>query len=351
MPLRNLIFDWSGTLADDFAPVLEASNAIFAAYGLAPWSESEFREKFYLPFTEFYQQYLPQATLPELDFHYHRAFKTLQHDIPLLPGAREILSFANESGLKVFLLSTIHPDHWHAQATRLGVDQFFTKAYAGALDKRRTILNLLAEHDLNPQETLFVGDMQHDLETAHHAGVIACGVLTGYDSLAKLKKCHPDLLFADMHGVLAHLRRHLADPPSTERPVATVGALILNREKKALLIRTHKWSDLWGIPGGKIQRGESSEAALRREVMEETGLTLSSLRFVEVQDCIDSEEFFRPAHFLLLNYLAHSEGDTVVLNEEAQTFQWIDPREALKTLPLNAPTRGLIERSLQSGAL
>ena len=41
------------------------------------------------------------------------------------------------------------------------------------------------------------------------------------------------------------------------------------------MIRTHKWSNLWGIPGGKIKWGEPSEAALRREIKEETGLAVT----------------------------------------------------------------------------
>ena len=76
-------------------------------------------------------------------------------------------------------------------------------------------------------------------------------------------------------------------------PLSTVGGLIFNHLGEVLLIRTHKWSNLWGIPGGKIKWSETSEAALRREIMEETALKITDIRFVLVQDCILSKEFYQ----------------------------------------------------------
>jgi phosphoglycolate phosphatase len=42
--------------------------------------------------------------------------------------------------------------------------------------------------------------------------------------------------------------------------------------------------------------------------MEETALELAEIRFVLVQDCIRSEEFYREAHFVLVNYTARRLG-------------------------------------------
>jgi phosphoglycolate phosphatase len=128
-------------------------------------------------------------------------------------------------------------------------------------------------------------------------------------------------------------------------PVSTVGALIFNPAGEVLMIRTHKWSNLWGIPGGKIKLNEPADEALRREVREETGLEIQNIRFALVQDCINSKEFFREAHFVLLNYTCTSRGGPVTLNDEAEEFQWIKPQDALEKLPLNTPTRILIEAS------
>lgn len=118
------------------------------------------------------------------------------------------------------------------------------------------------------------------------------------------------------------------------------------------MVRTSKWSDRWGIPGGKIKRGESCEDALRREILEETALPITEIQFVMVQDCIEPPEFERSAHFLLLNYLvqcAHDQPE-VVLNDEAQEFVWVPVVKAL-TLDLNIPTRVLLEECLRRGML
>jgi len=110
-----------------------------------------------------------------------------------------------------------------------------------------------------------------------------------------------------------------------------------------LMIRTHKWSNLWGIPGGKIKWGETSEAALGREIREETGLAVTNIEFVLVQDCIHSREFYREAHFVLLNYTCRCAGrPNVVLNDEAREARWVTMAEAGR-MALNTPTRKLLE--------
>ena len=108
------------------------------------------------------------------------------------------------------------------------------------------------------------------------------------------------------------------------------------------MIRTHKWSNLWGIPGGKVRFGERSLDALRRELREETNLEVDEPKFVLVQDCIHSPEFYRDAHFILLNYTCRQAGSApVTLNEEAQEYRWVALDQARELL-LNTPTRILL---------
>jgi ADP-ribose pyrophosphatase YjhB (NUDIX family) len=191
--------------------------------------------------------------------------------------------------------------------------------------------------------------MQHDIETARHGGIHSCAVLTGYNTLEQLRAAEPDLIvehLAELRGVLQrnglHLKaqgEHLAED---RPPIVTVGGLIFNGKGQVLMVRTHKWSNLWGIPGGKVKWGEPSVAALRRELQEETGLAVTDIEFVLVQDCIHSKEFYRDAHFVLLNFTCRCVGEPAVkLNDEAREFQWLTIAQALE-LPLNQPTRTLL---------
>ena len=343
---RNLIFDWSGTLVDDLGPVIEATNAVLGRYDLPPLDRESFRRRFRLPYREFYAELLPEVPLEELECHFRPAFDAAVTPVTVLPHAREKLEWCAALGIRCFVLTSMDTVAFSRQLDDFGFRSLFEATYAGVLDKREVIHRILHDHQLDPDETAFVGDMTHDIETARHGGVASIAVLTGYNHPEILAGVKPDLTVPDL-GVLRNLLDRRASPA---RPISTVGALITDECGRLLMIRTHKWQHKWGIPGGKIRRGEAAIDALRREIREETALELDAIRFVMVQDCIDSPEFMRPEHFILLNYLARARGVEVTLNDEAQEFQWLDPAAAL-ALDLNQPTRRLIEECLHQQLL
>jgi phosphoglycolate phosphatase len=352
--IRNIIFDWSGTLVDDLPAVLQASNFVLTQAGKAEMTLEQFRAEFSLPFTRFYNRHTPHVPTEQLEEWFHAAFKRAQTAVCELPHAREFLKFCRAKKLRLFLLSSVHSDHYRVQSDVTGFGTFLEKPYVGVWDKREKIHDILQENRLLPNETLFIGDMQHDIETARHGGVHSCAVLTGYNTLEQLRGAKPELIvehLSELRDILEKNDFHWEKPHPFSGaetlhsvPVATVGGLIFNSSNEVLMIRTHKWSNLWGIPGGKIKYGETSEAALRREILEETGLKISNIEFILVQDCIHSKEFYRDAHFVLLNYICRCPGKNpeVKLNEEGREYRWLSLADA-KKLKLNKPTKILIE--------
>lgn len=357
--IRNIIFDWSGTLVDDLPAVWRATNHVFTRAGLPEFTLEQFRAEFSLPFTGFYQRHMTHVTPEQLEEWFHGHFRTVQDMVVELPHAREFLQFCRAREVRTFVLSTVHKDHFQRQADLTGFGQFIERPYLGVWDKRKKIHELLSENKLTPTETLFIGDMQHDIETAKHGGVHSCAVLTGYNSLQQLRAAKPDLIVEHL-GELRHILEEqsmewLPNGESSQRstdrqPVVTVGALIYNPAGEVLMVRTRKWSNLWGIPGGKVKYGETQINALKRETREETNLEISDIEFVMAQDCIDSTEFYRDAHFVLLNYTCRCRAQDVKLNEESIEHRWISPQGALK-MDLNQPTRILLETVLAKGRL
>ena len=74
--IRNIIFDWSGTLVDDLPAVLKASNFVLTQSGKPAMSLHEFRAEFSLPFKKFYDRHTPEVPMAQLEAWFHAASRT-----------------------------------------------------------------------------------------------------------------------------------------------------------------------------------------------------------------------------------------------------------------------------------
>ncbi|MFK7909635.1 MAG: HAD family hydrolase [Akkermansiaceae bacterium] len=201
---ENWIFDWSGTLVDDLTMVLDATNHVMQQYGLARMSREEFRHKFRLPYSGFYEEMLPDIPLAELEVHFRKGFADSEASgvtTPLLPHAVDFLDHLAATDKKMYILSSMDAEAFERHARELKVDHFFKASYAGILDKREQIHRMIDTHQLDPEQTVFLGDMEHDVETAKHGGVASIALLTGYQSAQQLEKASPDLLASDLSEV------------------------------------------------------------------------------------------------------------------------------------------------------
>ena len=90
-----------------------------------------------------------------------------------------------------------------------------------------------------------------------------------------------------------------------ERPVVGVGAVIVSDGKVVLIRRRFEpLAGRWTLPGGTLELGETLEAGVAREMLEETGLVVKVGPVIEVFDRIllDDEQRVR-YHFVLVDYL------------------------------------------------
>jgi nucleoside triphosphatase len=113
-------------------------------------------------------------------------------------------------------------------------------------------------------------------------------------------------------------------------PEPTVGAIILNKEGKMLLVKSSKWFDKFVIPGGHIELGERMVDAVKREIKEEIGLDIEVIEMLEIQEAVFNPEFAKRKHFIFIDFLAKCKNDNVIVdNDEITDFKWVYPKEAL----------------------
>ena len=129
-------------------------------------------------------------------------------------------------------------------------------------------------------------------------------------------------------------------------PEPTVGALIFNPDGKLFLMKSHKWKGQYVMPGGHIELGESMEQALKREIMEETGLDIYDIEFIGFQEFIFDDTFWERKHFIFFDYACKTDSTDVTLNSEAQEYVWIAVEDVLK-LQLDPFTKKAINKYLK----
>ena len=130
-------------------------------------------------------------------------------------------------------------------------------------------------------------------------------------------------------------------------PEPTVGALIVNKEGKILLTKSHKWFDKFTLPGGHIEVGETMKEAVIREVKEEVGLDVEVAEMLLMQEAIFAGEFWKRKHFIFFDFLCKSRDQQVKLDRrELQEYVWEYPGAAFR-LGLDSFTRKTLEKYLQ----
>jgi 8-oxo-dGTP diphosphatase len=126
-----------------------------------------------------------------------------------------------------------------------------------------------------------------------------------------------------------------------QRPYLAVSAAIV-RDGKVLLVRRARNPalNLYTLPGGAVEIGETLTEAITREVREETALAIEPValaghREVIVRDAQDRIE----RHFVIMCYAARWRSGEVVLNDELDDARWLVPAELTRL----RTTEGLAE--------
>jgi 8-oxo-dGTP diphosphatase len=112
------------------------------------------------------------------------------------------------------------------------------------------------------------------------------------------------------------------------RPIVAVGAVILDGDRVLLIQRGQEpLKGEWSLPGGVVELGETLQAALAREVREETSLDVVVGSVVEVLDSIRRDASGRAEyHYIIIDYICRVRSGTpsvIACGTDAADIRWV----------------------------
>lgn len=127
----------------------------------------------------------------------------------------------------------------------------------------------------------------------------------------------------------------MSDREYPTRPWIGIGIVVI-KDDQVLLCRRGKPPNIgsWTLPGGAQDVGETCEAAARRELLEETGLSVGDLHFCAHVDTIRRDETGRIRfHYTILDFAARWVDGEPVAGSDVSEVQWA-PMDALEPYDL-----------------
>jgi len=111
--------------------------------------------------------------------------------------------------------------------------------------------------------------------------------------------------------------------------MVAVHALVIKEGHMLLVKRLNEpRKGKWGIPGGRIELGETIYDAAKREVLEECSVRIEIERLLDVADSIIRDEEGRVSyHFILIYLLAHYKSGDVKAQSDAEDARWVKAEE------------------------
>ena len=106
-----------------------------------------------------------------------------------------------------------------------------------------------------------------------------------------------------------------------------VSMIVENPKRDKILLIKQYGRDSYILVAGYINKGESAEDAVRREVMEEIGIGLTEIQF-------NKSEYFAKSNTLMINFVcvADSEDLSAVSPKEIDEATWFSREDALKNI-------------------
>ncbi|MBQ3326964.1 MAG: HAD hydrolase-like protein [Clostridia bacterium] len=212
-PIRAVLFDWDGTVADTRPGIFNSVRYAIGQYGIADKPDDELRYFIGPPLYDGFEHVF--GVSPELANELTDTYRVYYRDKGIFEcnvyeGVGDLLRELHDAGVKTAVVSSKPKEFLDRLVEHFGLAEHLDAVVGPAMDNHnsnKTVLvnQALKELMLLPSTVAMIGDRHFDMEGAKAAGVSAVGVLYGYGTEEELCKAGADAIcdqVADLRGFL-----------------------------------------------------------------------------------------------------------------------------------------------------
>jgi phosphoglycolate phosphatase len=208
---RAVLFDLDGTLADSYAAITASVNHVLQHHGRPTLTEEQVRGLVGHGLEHLMAQILPGIDPKAATRLYREHHPTvLETHTQLLPGVEEGLQALRAAGIKLGVCSNKPSYFTRAVLKIFHIDELFDVVLGpddvgAAKPDPAMILQALERLGVSREDTLYVGDMEVDIETGRRAGVETWVLPTGSHNEEMLRAANAQRLFPEMKEIIAEV--------------------------------------------------------------------------------------------------------------------------------------------------
>jgi phosphoglycolate phosphatase len=195
MKFKNIIFDWSGVIKDCFDSHVWGVGEMMKIFGGSPISREELKQNWEQPYMNFWHKYFPNLTLEEEQKIYHQVLSRL--DCPKsysYSGIVELIKKSKNNNCFLAVVSSDSSKMLLSEIKEYNLENIFDEVITDVHDKADGVNKILQSSNLKKEETIFIGDSNHEIEVGKKIGIKTIAVTWGFSTEEKLKALNPDYL-------------------------------------------------------------------------------------------------------------------------------------------------------------
>lgn len=212
MNIKNIIWDFNGTLLDDTDICIDSINPLLTKRNLLPINKVIYQDAFTFPVEDYYKAIGFDFSKEDFKIPAMQFIDNYTLNLPkaqLFPKVSETLAQIKSMGINQYVLSAMQEPFLRKTLKELDIASYF-KEMAGIQDhyakgKIERGIKLFESNNINPKESLLIGDTLHDKEVAESLGIKSILIANGHQSEKRLKK-QTDTVVTDLNHIFPYLK-------------------------------------------------------------------------------------------------------------------------------------------------